>query len=114
MIFLNVQNADLQYVGSHDEIASIVGCIDYNTIAAWAKALRKTHLDTNLKLCAVIYIKSLPNPMYLTTSQMNKIITFSHLILVLILTVFATLIQLCQPETRETVNECVTASNLMI
>ena len=67
MIFLNDQNADPQYVGSHDEIASIVGCIDYNTIAAWAKVLKKTHLDTNLKLCAVIYIKFLHNPMYLTT-----------------------------------------------
>ena len=54
MIFLNVQNADLQDVGSHDEIASMVGYIDYNTIAARAKALRKTYLDTNLKLCTVI------------------------------------------------------------
>ena len=95
MIFLNVQNADLQDVESHDEISSIAGCIDYDTIAARAKVLRKTHLDVNSKLCVVINIKSLPSPMYLTTSQMNKIITFSHLMLVLILTVYATLIQLC-------------------
>ena len=68
MIFLNVQNVDLQDKESHDKIASIAGCIDYDTIAARAKVLRKTHLDINSKSFVVINIKSLPNPMYLTIS----------------------------------------------